>query len=128
MRRSVHVPLLAAIADGTFGLMKRPADAGRGLDGVAETAPGYCNPARELLDAPEEPADPAPAPEEPAEPEEPAAPAPEEPAEDGHTVPDTVETGNGSASGSMRPTSASITSGTTRGPSSGANQDAWSWR
>lgn len=42
--------LLAAIADGTFGLMKRPADAGRGLDGVAETAPGYCNPARELLE------------------------------------------------------------------------------
>ena len=28
-------PLLSAIADGTFGLMKRPADAGRGLDGVA---------------------------------------------------------------------------------------------
>ena len=28
--------LLDAIADGTFGLMKRPADAGRGLDGVAE--------------------------------------------------------------------------------------------
>ncbi len=27
--------LLDAIADGTFGLMKRPADAGRGLDGVA---------------------------------------------------------------------------------------------
>ncbi|MCV7741094.1 MAG: Ig-like domain-containing protein [Actinomycetota bacterium] len=59
--------------------------------------------------APEEPTDPAPAPEEPAEPEqpaepvvdedEPAAPAPEQPAEDGHTVPDTVETGNGSAWG-----------------------------
>ena len=62
---------------------------------------------------PEEPADPAPAPEEPtpapeepaepAEPvvdeDEPAAPAPEQPAEDGHTVPDTVETGNGSAWG-----------------------------
>ncbi|MBN6749613.1 Ig-like domain-containing protein [Micrococcus luteus] len=41
--------------------------------------------------APEEPVDPAPAPEEPAE--------PEQPAEDGHTVPDTVETGNGSAWG-----------------------------
>ncbi len=42
--------LLDAIADGTFGLMKRPADAGRGLDGVAELAPAYCNPARELLE------------------------------------------------------------------------------
>ncbi len=42
--------LLDAIADGTFGLMKRPADAGRGLDGVAALAPGYCNPARELLE------------------------------------------------------------------------------
>ena len=31
-------PLLAAIADGTFGLMKRPADKGKGLDGVARKA------------------------------------------------------------------------------------------
>ena len=43
-------PLLAAIADGTFGLMKRPADKGRGLDGVARKAPGYYNPATEVLD------------------------------------------------------------------------------
>jgi beta-lysine 5,6-aminomutase alpha subunit len=42
--------LLDAIADGTFGLMKRPADAGRGLDGVARKAPGYFNPATEILD------------------------------------------------------------------------------
>jgi beta-lysine 5,6-aminomutase alpha subunit len=42
--------LLNAIADGTFGLMKRPADAGRGLDGVAKQAPDYYHPARELLD------------------------------------------------------------------------------
>jgi beta-lysine 5,6-aminomutase alpha subunit len=41
--------LLDAIADGTFGLMKRPADGGRGLDGVAEKAPDYFNPAGELL-------------------------------------------------------------------------------
>ena len=40
--------LLDAIADGTFGLMKRPADGGRGLDGVAEKAPGYFNPATEI--------------------------------------------------------------------------------
>nr|WP_174267812.1 lysine 5,6-aminomutase subunit alpha [Nocardioides zeae] len=46
--------LLDAIADGTFGLMRRPADGGRGLEGVAERAPGYHNPATELLE--EEPA------------------------------------------------------------------------
>jgi beta-lysine 5,6-aminomutase alpha subunit len=43
--------LLDAIADGTFGLMKRPADAGRGLDGVALKAPGYLNPATDILEA-----------------------------------------------------------------------------
>jgi beta-lysine 5,6-aminomutase alpha subunit len=43
-------PLLAAIADGTFGLMKRPADGGRGLDGVARKAEGYFNPATEILE------------------------------------------------------------------------------
>ena len=42
--------LLNAIADGTFGLMKRPADAGRGLDGVVRKAPGYLNPATDLLE------------------------------------------------------------------------------
>jgi beta-lysine 5,6-aminomutase alpha subunit len=41
--------LLNAIADGTFGLMKRPADAGRGLDGVAKQSSAYYNPASELL-------------------------------------------------------------------------------
>jgi beta-lysine 5,6-aminomutase alpha subunit len=30
--------------------MKRPANAGRGLDGVAEKAPGYFNPATEDLE------------------------------------------------------------------------------
>jgi beta-lysine 5,6-aminomutase alpha subunit len=43
-------PLLAAIADGTFGLMKRPADRGKGLDGVARKADGYYNPASEILE------------------------------------------------------------------------------
>jgi beta-lysine 5,6-aminomutase alpha subunit len=43
-------PLLAAIADGTFGLMKRPADRGKGLDGVVERAPGYDNPATTMLE------------------------------------------------------------------------------
>ncbi len=42
--------LLDAIADGTFGLMKRPADRGRGLDGVAEKADGYVNPATDILE------------------------------------------------------------------------------
>jgi beta-lysine 5,6-aminomutase alpha subunit len=45
-------PLLAAIADGTFGLMRRPADGGKGLDGVARKAAGYYNPASEILEAP----------------------------------------------------------------------------
>jgi beta-lysine 5,6-aminomutase alpha subunit len=42
--------LLDAIGDGTFGLMKRPADGGRGLDGVARKAPGYVNPATDILE------------------------------------------------------------------------------
>jgi beta-lysine 5,6-aminomutase alpha subunit len=42
--------LLDAIADGTFGLMKRPADRGRGLEGVAQKADGYYNPATEILE------------------------------------------------------------------------------
>jgi beta-lysine 5,6-aminomutase alpha subunit len=44
-------PLLEAIADGTFGIMKRPADRGKGLDGVARHEPDYYNPAAELLEA-----------------------------------------------------------------------------
>ena len=43
-------PLLEAIADGTFGLMKRPATAGKGLDGVVRRAEGYDNPAVTLLE------------------------------------------------------------------------------
>ena len=42
--------LLDAIADGTFGLMKRPADEGRGLEGVARKAADYYNPATEILE------------------------------------------------------------------------------
>jgi beta-lysine 5,6-aminomutase alpha subunit len=41
--------LLEAIADGTFGIMRRPADRGRGLDGVARREAGYYNPAEQLL-------------------------------------------------------------------------------
>ncbi|MDT0203546.1 lysine 5,6-aminomutase subunit alpha TIM-barrel domain-containing protein [Nocardioides sp. AE5] len=43
--------LLDAIADGTFGLMKRPPDGGRGRDGVEEKQDGYFNPAGDLLEA-----------------------------------------------------------------------------
>jgi beta-lysine 5,6-aminomutase alpha subunit len=43
--------LLDAIADGTFGLMRRPADGGKGLDGVAAKSPVYYNPASEILEA-----------------------------------------------------------------------------
>jgi len=42
--------LLDSIADGTFGLMRRPADGGRGLDGVVEKAEEYFNPAAEILE------------------------------------------------------------------------------
>jgi beta-lysine 5,6-aminomutase alpha subunit len=43
--------LLAAIADGTFGLMKRPPEGGKGADGVVAKADGYRNPAADLLEA-----------------------------------------------------------------------------
>ncbi|MEU4746745.1 lysine 5,6-aminomutase subunit alpha, partial [Actinosynnema sp. NPDC023658] len=51
LRRIVDDGLLDAIADGTFGLMKRPADGGKGADGVVEKADDYLNPASDLLEA-----------------------------------------------------------------------------
>lgn len=42
--------LLTAIAEGTFGIMKRPADRGKGLDGVAKHEADYFNPATEILE------------------------------------------------------------------------------
>jgi beta-lysine 5,6-aminomutase alpha subunit len=50
LERIVDDGLLNAIGDGTFGLMKRPQDAGRGLDGVAKRSPAYYNPAIDLLE------------------------------------------------------------------------------
>ncbi len=50
LRRICDEGLLNAIADGTFGITKRPADGGRGLDGVIERADGYFNPAADILD------------------------------------------------------------------------------
>ncbi len=43
-------PLLSAIADGTFGAMKRPPTKGKGLDGVVVKADDYDNPAVALLE------------------------------------------------------------------------------
>jgi beta-lysine 5,6-aminomutase alpha subunit len=51
LRRICAEGLLNAIADGTFGITKRPADGGRGLDGVIAKADGYFNPASEFLEA-----------------------------------------------------------------------------
>jgi beta-lysine 5,6-aminomutase alpha subunit len=42
--------LLANIADGTFGVTRRPTDGGRGLDGVVAKADSYVNAASELLE------------------------------------------------------------------------------
>ena len=42
--------LLNAIADGTFGIMKRPADKGKGLDGVARHEDDYYNPVTVALE------------------------------------------------------------------------------
>jgi beta-lysine 5,6-aminomutase alpha subunit len=50
LERIVDEGLLTAIGQGTFGLMKRPADAGKGLDGVVRRADGYLNPAIDLLE------------------------------------------------------------------------------
>ncbi len=63
LRRICAEGLLTAIADGTFGITRRPADGGRGLDGVIEKAAGYLNPATDILEHPgQRPADqPAPA-------------------------------------------------------------------
>jgi beta-lysine 5,6-aminomutase alpha subunit len=51
LERVCDQSLLTAIGDGTFGLMRRPADRGRGLDGVVERAEGYVNPVAEMLEA-----------------------------------------------------------------------------
>jgi beta-lysine 5,6-aminomutase alpha subunit len=43
--------LLTAIAEGTFGVTRRPPDGGKGLDGVVERAAGYVNPAIDILES-----------------------------------------------------------------------------
>jgi beta-lysine 5,6-aminomutase alpha subunit len=56
LERIVADGLLTAIAEGTFGIMKRPPDRGKGLDGVVPRADDYYNPAADILEA-ELPAD-----------------------------------------------------------------------
>ncbi len=51
LERITEDGLLNAIADGTFGITKRPADRGKGLDGVVVKAEGYDNPAVTLMEA-----------------------------------------------------------------------------
>jgi beta-lysine 5,6-aminomutase alpha subunit len=51
LEKIVDDTLLDAIADGTFGIMKRPADRGKGLDGVARHEEDYYNPVTEALEA-----------------------------------------------------------------------------
>ena len=51
LRRIGAQGLLTAIAEGTFGVTRRPPDRGRGLDGVVRRDGGYYNPAAELLEA-----------------------------------------------------------------------------
>ncbi len=50
LERIVDDTLLEAIADGTFGIMRRPADRGKGLDGIAKHEDDYYNPATEILE------------------------------------------------------------------------------
>jgi beta-lysine 5,6-aminomutase alpha subunit len=50
LRRITDEGLLTAIADGTFGITRRPADGGRGLEGVISRAGDYFNPAAEILE------------------------------------------------------------------------------
>ncbi|WP_326553668.1 lysine 5,6-aminomutase subunit alpha [Micromonospora sp. NBC_01813] len=51
LERIVDDSLLTAIAEGTFGVMRRPADGGKGRDGVVVQAGDYLNPVSELLEA-----------------------------------------------------------------------------
>ncbi len=51
LQRITDEGLLNAIADGTFGITKRPVDRGKGLDGVIVKADGYDNPAVTLMEA-----------------------------------------------------------------------------
>jgi beta-lysine 5,6-aminomutase alpha subunit len=51
LERICDESLLTAIAEGTFGVTKRPPDGGKGLDGVIRRADGYLNPAIDILES-----------------------------------------------------------------------------
>lgn len=53
LERITEQGLLTAIAEGTFGIMKRPPDRGKGLAGVVPRAPDYFNPATDILEVAE---------------------------------------------------------------------------
>jgi beta-lysine 5,6-aminomutase alpha subunit len=50
LERICDQSLFTAIAQGTFGVTRRPIDGGKGLDGVVAHADGYYNPASDLLE------------------------------------------------------------------------------
>ncbi|HVF20174.1 MAG TPA: lysine 5,6-aminomutase subunit alpha [Mycobacteriales bacterium] len=50
LERVCDETLLTSIARGTFGITKRPADGGKGLDGVVHHEDGYWNPVTEILE------------------------------------------------------------------------------
>jgi beta-lysine 5,6-aminomutase alpha subunit len=50
LNRICDQTLLTAIAEGTFGVTRRPADGGKGADGVIAHGENYVNPATELLE------------------------------------------------------------------------------
>ncbi|MDG4766203.1 lysine 5,6-aminomutase subunit alpha [Solwaraspora sp. WMMD406] len=51
LERIADGSLLGAIGDGTFGVMRRPADGGKGRDGVVARAADYLNPVADLLES-----------------------------------------------------------------------------
>jgi beta-lysine 5,6-aminomutase alpha subunit len=49
LEQIADVGLFAAIGAATFGDVSRKVDDGRGIEGIVQTAPGYCNPLIELM-------------------------------------------------------------------------------
>ncbi|HEV3320446.1 MAG TPA: lysine 5,6-aminomutase subunit alpha [Solirubrobacteraceae bacterium] len=49
LRRIAEHGLFAALGEGVFGDVPRRVDDGRGIEGIVETDPGYCNPVSELM-------------------------------------------------------------------------------
>ena len=49
LERIAEQGLFAALGEGVFGDVPRQLDDGRGIEGIVETNPGYCNPVNELM-------------------------------------------------------------------------------